>query len=101
MAKNELDYSKQWDDLRARIGTFFSCWLGGFFIMAVLSRIIRDNVVYAFPLWAIGFIVSGWHWSLFPCPRCKKQFFKPSAWSVNQLLGKCPHCGLKKWTNSD
>src|SRR2546425_159510 len=99
MLKQEPDYSKQWDDLRSRIATFFGCWIGGFCIIALISSIIRGNAIYLFPLWAFAFFVSGARWSLFPCPRCKRQLFKPSAWSVNQLLGTCPHCGLKKWTN--
>src|SRR5262249_6658298 len=98
MSGDDHRYSKQWDDLRGRIGTFFICWIGGFIAVGLVGSLIKDKAVLLFPVWAAAFFISAWRWSLFPCPRCQKPFFKPNNWSVNQLGRSCPHCGLKKWS---
>ncbi len=94
----EQNYSTQWKDLRMRIATFFVSWIGGFFALATLSSTFKNVGGWFGVLWFIAFFVAGGRWSSFPCPRCGKKFFKPSAWSVNQLIDKCPHCGLQKWS---
>src|SRR5437762_1584100 len=95
------DYSKQWSDLAKRIRAFFWAWIGGWLLIGVVSLAVHGLALLLFPLWVVAFFVTGWRWSLFSCPRCGKQFFKPNAWAVNQLARRCYHCGLRKWAIND
>jgi hypothetical protein len=95
------DFSPQWNELRSHLARFFIVWLGGFILIAASGVILGEAAIWLFPIWLVLFFVAGSRWSLFRCPRCGNPFFKPHDWAVNQLAGRCYHCGLRKWTNGD
>lgn len=90
------DYSPAWSDLNKRIALFGLCFIAGFIVVGIFGVLTNGAGILLFFPWIVGQIVTGTRWSMFPCPRCAKHFFRPSAWSVNQLLSACPHCGLER-----
>jgi predicted RNA-binding Zn-ribbon protein involved in translation (DUF1610 family) len=97
------DYTAAWDDYRRRAGWFYLLWLGGVVVIAVGTaisrRLLGDDKVVAWILglaWMIGFVITGYRKTKFPCPRCGNPFFMRLFWT-NAFARKCVHCRLPKW----
>ena len=106
------DYTAAWRDYRKRRLVFWAVFLGyipGVLVLFVgiglpISALIGIKPDYFFyPIagsWMLAFMIAGLRTGLFRCPRCGKWFFA-TWWYRNPFAGKCVHCGLPKWANTD
>jgi hypothetical protein len=98
-------YAEQWNEYRKRRLMFWSVWLGGTPLIAVvgilLSRLLPGNLADPMFLaiagaWMLAFAAAGIRVTYWRCPRCRR-YFSQRGMFVNQLGRRCQHCGLEKW----
>lgn len=101
------DFASAWADYKRRRRWLFGVWLGGFFLIAALGRLLSASglgggAVFGLlaPLWLFSFLLVTVRMNTFPCPRCHRWFFA-TWWCRNPLSRKCLNCGLPKWSESD
>jgi hypothetical protein len=46
-------------------------------------------------IWLTALVVADLHFEAWPCPHCKKPFFRRGAWH-NSFANSCLNCGLSK-----
>jgi hypothetical protein len=101
-----VSYHQQWQDYRKRSYRFWAVFLtfipGVALIGIPLSRLLgSDGVVFVVAMiWMAAFAITAVYKSYWSCPRCNKPFFQ-KWWYHNPLAGRCVHCGLPKWAESD
>lgn len=49
--------------------------------------------------WLMLCAIAGYRLTTFPCPRCHRPFFR-TWFYTNQFAGRCIHCGLPKWSET-
>jgi hypothetical protein len=97
--------TSSWQNYRRRRFWFFVIWLtyvpGVFVLGYPLSRLLDSGIpVYILAgAWIVAFIASANYMELFPCPKCRRAFFRTS-WFHNPLARRCVHCGFPKWSDS-
>lgn len=98
----DADYRAGWHDLRHRELCVLACCLVGVPILAAFAEVPAFTGVpsgqlkYLYPMWMVAALGTMTRCTYFPCPRCKKTFFKRHAFEVNSYRSTCPHCGLRK-----
>lgn len=101
---NERRAADPWPTLGRRRWQFFVVWIGGFFAMWGVLRVVKPlapDIVWLpapfFAIWALAFLIAFWRWHSFPCPWCRRPFF----WRfrrTNVFSRRCLHCGAEKGT---
>jgi antibiotic biosynthesis monooxygenase (ABM) superfamily enzyme len=100
-----VQFAAAWNDYVCRRRWFFGVWLGGFFVVILLTGLfaplLGDLAFYIFgPSWLLSFAIAGLRLSFFRCPRCHHHFF--CTWLHNNPFRRsCIHCGLPKWSEKD
>src|SRR5262245_50197557 len=93
---------ESWDDYRRRRRWFLVIWLtyvpGALALGDPLSRLTGSGIpVYIIAgAWILAFIAAANYMEAFPCPRCRRAFFR-KWWCHNPLAKDCVHCGFAKW----
>lgn len=108
------EYSEEWAELKALqkqilryaaglAGVFVIFGLGAFIPTAVSTWIGVPLILLSIFL-VVRFYFLGAKYSYWACPRCGEPFHyrrrRFGHWN-NPAAGKCVHCGLPKWVESD
>lgn len=114
MVRMPGDYSEEWYELRSlrkqllRYAAGVVCilvvfGLGGF-IPTTISKWIGIPLMLTWLFLLVRFYFLGLKYSYWACPRCGEPFHylrgRFGHWN-NPAAGKCVHCGLPKWVESD
>jgi hypothetical protein len=99
LKENDQAHAAAWRNLRFRNRLFWAA-LAAVVVLVFITLFPKfaryeATVVWS---WVALLVLANWYYSAFRCPRCHKQFFKPSFLNYNTFAKKCPHCGLTKWS---
>jgi hypothetical protein len=94
-------YTTQWQDLRVRTAAVYVAAVGGLVLVLAILSAFGQRATSVIAFWILAYMSSGYYRYRFRCPRCKKAFFMNGPHFVNYFMGRCVHCGLKKWSNGD
>lgn len=108
MSNHGMLYPTEWEKYRRRrnrIGLYtvaeFLLFIPFQALVATVERrlFLTDQLTrFVMIIWMTLYIFTGSRLRVFPCPRCKRNFFGGFfATSATVFGNKCAYCGLKKW----
>jgi hypothetical protein len=95
MSPKKDPYEQEWQELDRLIRNCLLSTAIGLMLLFLGQYVSPFAPVVILPLWSIFSMYYGVQWAEFPCPHCKKSFFKEYFWHTQPFRSDCVHCGYK------